>query len=76
MGMPTKPKGDGRAAPQATTTEAETREAGNAARDEDIRRRACHIYLESGEQPDRASDDWLQAEREIETGALSHAPAS
>jgi Protein of unknown function (DUF2934) len=76
MGMPTKPRGNGSAATQATTTQAETREAGNAARDEAIRRRAYQIYLESGEQPGRALDDWLQAERELETGALSHAPAS
>jgi Protein of unknown function (DUF2934) len=68
--MPTKPKGNGSAAPQATTTLAEATEAGNAARDEDIRRRAYQIYLENGEPPSRALDDWLQAERELETGVL------
>jgi hypothetical protein len=34
-------------------------------RDEGIRRRAYEIYLERGEQLDRALDDWLQAEREL-----------
>jgi Protein of unknown function (DUF2934) len=41
---------------------------GNAARDEDIRRRAYEIYLEHGEQPGRELDDRLQAERELERG--------
>jgi hypothetical protein len=49
---------------------------GNAARDEDIRRRAYEIYLEGGEQPGRELDDWLQAERELDSGALGHAQAS
>ena len=30
----------------------------------DIRRRAYEIYVQRGQQPDRAMDDWLQAERE------------
>jgi hypothetical protein len=65
--------------PQATTTQAaETGEASvrNAARDEDIRRRPYEIYLERGEQPGRELDDWLQAESELEGGALWHAQAS
>ena len=33
-------------------------------RDEQIRRRAYEIYLERGEEPGHALDDWLQAERE------------
>jgi Protein of unknown function (DUF2934) len=41
---------------------------GNAARDEDIRRRAYEIYLERSEQPGRELDDWLEAERELERG--------
>jgi hypothetical protein len=48
---------------------------GNAARDEDIRRRAYEIYLARGEQPGRDLDDWLQAERELEGETLSRAQA-
>jgi hypothetical protein len=33
---------------------------------EEIRRRAYEIYLERGEQLGRESDDWLQAERDLE----------
>jgi hypothetical protein len=56
-------------------TQAETGEisAGNAARDEEIRRRAYEIPLARCEQPGRELDDWLQAEREA--GLLSHAQA-
>ena len=46
-----------------------------SAPDEEIRRRAYEIYLERGEQPGRELDDWLQAERELEGGALSRAQA-
>jgi hypothetical protein len=57
---------------QATSTRAETGEGpvGNSARDEEIRCRAYEIYLERGEQSDTELDDWLQAERELEQGAL------
>jgi hypothetical protein len=78
MSMSTRPKGNRSSGPQATTTQAaETGEAsaGNAAR-EDMRRRAYEIYLERGEEPVRELDDWLQAERELERGVLSHALAS
>ncbi len=63
--------------PQATFTQAETEgvSVGNSARDEEIRRRAYAIYLERSEQPGRDLDDWLQAERELERGALSRAQA-
>jgi hypothetical protein len=77
--MSLRPKENRSTGPQGTTTQAaETGEAsvGNAARDEDIRRRAYEIYLERGEQPGRELDDWLQAERELEDGALWHAQAS
>ena len=77
--MSSKPKGNRSTGPQATTTKtADTGEAsvGNAARDEDIRRRAYEIYLERGEQPGGELDDWLQAERELERGVLGHAQAS
>jgi hypothetical protein len=57
---------------QATSTQAETGEGAveNSARDEEIRHRAYEIYLERGEQSDTKLDDWLQAERELEQGAL------
>jgi len=48
---------------------------GNVARDEEIKRRAYEIYLGRGEQPGRDLDDWLQAERELGSGALSRAQA-
>jgi hypothetical protein len=76
--MSTKPKGNLSTVPLATPTQgAETagNSVGNAARDEDIRRRAYEIYLERGEQPGRELDDWLQAERELEGGVLSRAQA-
>jgi hypothetical protein len=44
-------------------------------RTEEIRRRAYEIYVERGEQSGRDLDDWLQAERELEGGALSRAQA-
>jgi hypothetical protein len=76
--MSSKPKRNGSTEPLATSTQAETREVSveNSARDEEIRRRAYEIYLERGEQPGRDLDDWLQAERELERGALSRAQAS
>ncbi len=69
--MSSKPKRNGSTEPDAAHTQAETREAsvGNAARDEEIRRRAYEIYLERGEQPGRELDDWLQAERTRRRGA-------
>jgi hypothetical protein len=79
MNMASKPKGNLNTGPQATTTQAaETgaASAGNAARDEDIRRRAYEIYLERGEQSGQELEDWLQAERELEGGVLWHAQAS
>jgi DUF2934 family protein len=65
MSMSSKPKRDGST---ETSTQAETGEisVGNAARDEEIRRRAYEIYLERDKQPGRELDDWLQAERELE----------
>jgi hypothetical protein len=48
---------------------AETAEAtaGKAARDENIRRRAYELCLERGGQPGRELEDWLKAERALET---------
>jgi hypothetical protein len=77
--MSSRPKANVGTGPQAITTNApDKREAsaGNAARDEDIRRRAYEIYLERGEQPGGELDDWLRAEREFETGMPSLAQAS
>jgi len=45
------------------------------ARDEEIRLRAYEIYLERREQSGRELDDWLQAERELESGVLRRAQA-
>jgi hypothetical protein len=76
--MSPKRKGNGSTAQQGTPAQAmETGgpSVGNAARDEDIRRRAYEIYLERGQQPGRDLDDWLQAERELERGMLSRAQA-
>jgi hypothetical protein len=75
--MSSKPKRNGSTEPQATFTQAEAGEVsvGNSTRDEEIRHRAYEIYLERGEQPCRALDDWLQAERELERGVLRRARA-
>ena len=48
----------------------------NAARAEEIRRRAYEIYLQRGERPGHDLDDWLQAECELEGGVLSLTQAS
>jgi DUF2934 family protein len=40
---------------------------------EEIRLRACEIYLERGGLPGNELDDWLQAERELERLALPKA---
>ena len=74
--MSAKPKRIESLEPQATSTQAETGEVsvGNVG-DEQIRLRAYEIYLERGEQPGRELDDWLQAERELESEPLSGAQA-
>ena len=60
---------------QANSKQAKLREAsgGNAAPEENIRRRAYEIYLERGEQPGSELDDWFQAERELEDKVLAQA---
>jgi hypothetical protein len=76
--MTSKPKVSESTAIQAIPAKAaETVEAStaNAARDEDIRRRAYEIYLARGEQPGCDLDDWLAAERELEGTLLSRAQA-
>ena len=39
----------------------------NSTREHEIKRRAFEIYLESGSEPGRDLEDWLQAERELTT---------
>jgi len=77
MSMSSKPKRIESAEPQTASTQPETGEVsvGNATSDEGIRLRAYDIYLERGEQPGRELDDWLQAERELQAGALARAQA-
>jgi hypothetical protein len=61
--MSSKPKRTGSTEPDAADSQAERGEVsvGNAARDEEIRRRAYEIYLARGEQPGHELGDWLQA---------------
>jgi len=75
--MSSRPKKIESLEPQATSAQAETGEVsvGNVVGDEEIRLRAYEIYLERGEQPGRELDDWLQAERELESEPLSRAQA-
>lgn len=75
--MSSKPKSKGGTELQTNSALVEAGEAslGSAARTKEIRRRAYEIYVERGEQPGRDLDDWLQAERELEGGALSRAQA-
>ena len=72
--MTLKPRGNGSPEPQATeTSNGEERAAGaggNSALDEEIRHRAYQLYVERGEEHGRDLDDWLQAKREVEDGAL------
>ena len=70
--MSSKPTRIGSAEPQAPSSPVEIGEvsAGNVASDEEIRLRAYEIYLQRGKGPGLELDDWLQAEREFESGAL------
>jgi hypothetical protein len=74
MSMSTKPRKNSSTKLQAGSPDGDgTGEdaVGNSSRDEEIRRRAYEVYLERGEQSGTEQDDWLQAERELEAGALS-----
>jgi len=75
--MSSRPKRIESLEPQATSAQAEIGEVsvGNVAGNEEIRLRAYEIYLERGEQPGRELDDWLQAERELDSEPLSRAHA-
>jgi DUF2934 family protein len=72
--MALKPRRNGRTEPQATeASDGEARAAGtggNSELDEEIRRRAYQLYVERGREHGRDLDDWLQAKREFESGAL------
>jgi hypothetical protein len=77
--MPSKSKGNIATAANVSPIQAEkTAEASvrNAAREDEIRLRAYEIYLQRGGEPGREMDDWLQAERELERGALGRLQAS
>jgi hypothetical protein len=70
--MSSKPKRIGIAEPQATFGQAVTGKVSveNVVGDEQIRLRAYEIYLERAKGPGLELDDWLQAERELEGGAM------
>jgi len=72
--MALKPRRNGGTEPQATEASGgEERAAGtggNLELDTEIRRRAYQLYVERGGEHGRDLDDWLQAKREFESGAL------
>ena len=72
--MAAKPRRNGSKELQAIKASGEEKRAegavGNSALDEEIRRRAYQLYVERGEEHGRDLDDWLQAKREFESGAL------
>jgi len=72
--MALKPPRNGCTEPQATEASGgEERAAstgGNSELDAEIRRRAYQLYVERGGEHGRDLDDWLQAKREFESGAL------
>jgi hypothetical protein len=70
--MASKPKRHGSTEAEAASVQVATSEAqaGAAAPIEKIRLRAYEIYLERGIQHGSELDDWLQAERELEGGAI------
>jgi hypothetical protein len=76
MSMSSKSTGNG--SKGSSTIAKQAKETGgamatNAAREEDIRRRAYEIFLERGEEPGHELDDWLRAERELEDTMRSRA---
>jgi hypothetical protein len=72
--MATKPRRNGSKELQAIEASGGKERAegavGNSALDAEIRRRAYQLYVERGEEHGRDLDDWLQAKREVESGAL------
>ena len=72
--MAAKPRRNGSKELQAIKASGEEERAegavGNSALDAEIRCRAYQLYVERGEEHGRDLDDWLQAKREFESGAL------
>jgi Protein of unknown function (DUF2934) len=72
--MALKPRRSGCTEPPATEAsggeERATGSGGNSELDAEIRRRAYQLYVERGGEHGRDLDDWLQAKREFESGAL------
>jgi hypothetical protein len=73
--MSSKPQAIANTSTQGGRGEVSEVSGGKVARDEEIRLRAYEIYLERREQSGRELDDWLQAERELESGVLRRAQA-
>ena len=67
--MPPKRRGTGTTESEAAVAQDGTGQAEgvNPARVQEIRLRAYEIFLERGEQPGRELDDWLEAERQVES---------
>ena len=73
ISMATKPTRNGSKelqAIEASVGEERAEGAGNSVLEAEIRRRAYQLYVERGEEHGRDLDDWLQAKREVESGAL------
>jgi hypothetical protein len=72
--MATKPRRNGSKELQALEASGVEERAegavGNSALDAEVSRRAYQLYVERGEEHGRDLDDWLQAKRELESGAL------
>jgi len=72
--MALKARRNGCREPQATEASRGEERAvgtgGNSAFDAEISRRAYQLYVERGGEHGRDLDDWLQAKREFESGAL------
>jgi hypothetical protein len=72
--MATKPRRNGSKELQAIEASVGEERAegvvGNSALEAEIRRRAYQLYVERGGEHGRDLDDWLQAKREVESGAL------
>ena len=72
--MSSKPNSNESTETEAARTRTAESSDGNSAHEE-IRGRAYEIYLERDGQPGGETDDWLQAERELEGGVLPRAQA-
>lgn len=66
--MASKARLRGSTGPKQPGIETEERDRSlHPSREQEIRRRAYDIYLERGAQAGRELEDWLQAERELES---------